>query len=89
MIAAAIIGGLAGLWFWTVLNDEDGIAGPLNRLLQKNKITNKWMKCPWCSGAWFSLAASIAIYHPSVAAAIVTGFAAATICAIIATYTGD
>lgn len=89
MIVSAIIGGLAGLWFWSVLNDDEGIAAPLNRWLQKRPLTNKWMRCPWCSGAWFSLAATIAIYHPSIIEAIVTGFAAATICALIAMYVGD
>lgn len=86
MITAAIIGGLAGLWFWTVLNDEDGIVGPLNRWLQKRPITNKWMSCPWCSGAWFSITASVLIYHPSIIDAIVTGVAAAAVCGLIAMY---
>lgn len=86
MITAAIIGGLAGLWLWTVLNDEDGILGFLNRLLQKWSVTDKWMSCPWCSGAWFSITASVLIYHPSIASAIVTGVAAAAICGLIAMY---
>lgn len=53
MISIALISGLAGLWVWTVLNDEDGIFGWFTRLTQKTTFTEKWLTCPWCSGAWF------------------------------------
>lgn len=89
MITAAIIGGLAGLWVWTVLNDEDGILGFLNQWLAKWSVTNKWMTCPWCSGAWFSITASVIIYHPTIPSAIVTGLAASAVCGLIAMYVGD
>lgn len=89
MITTAVIAGLAGLWLWTVLNDEDGILGPLNRLLQKNSITNKWMSCPWCSGAWFSITFSLFLFHPLTPAALIVALAASAICGVIASYIGE
>lgn len=86
MIAAALVAGLAAVWLWTVLNDEDGIARPVTLLLQKRPTTNKWMSCPWCSGAWFAIAGSVALYHPSVAATIVTALAAAAVTGLLGSY---
>lgn len=86
MIASAVIAGLAGFWLWTVLNDEDGIFGFLNGLLAKNHITKKWMECPWCSGAWFSIIGSFILFHPSVPAAIVVSLAASAVCGMLGSY---
>ena len=89
MITFALCAGLAGFWLWSVLNDEEGIARPLHRLLDKNAVTRKWMTCPLCSGAWFSGGASLAVYHPSWVYAIVCAIAAAGVTAVIAIFTGD
>ena len=51
MILVAILCGLVGFWFWAVLNDDTGIAAPVNHLLEKHRYTKKWMECPFCSGA--------------------------------------
>lgn len=86
MISAAVVSGLAGLWVWSVLNDEDGMFGFATRTLQKNKWTEKWLVCPWCSGAWFSGTASLIVFHPSIALAIVTALAAAAVCGLLGSY---
>lgn len=86
MITAALVGGLAGFWLWTVLNDEDGIFGPVTRLLHRTSVTRKWLVCPFCSGAWFSIAGSLVVYHGSVAPAIVTALAAAAVCGVLGSY---
>ena len=86
MIAAALVGGLAGFWLWTVLNDEDGIFGPVTRLLHRTSVTRKWLVCPWCSLAWFSIAGSLVIYHPSPAPALVTALAAAGLGGLLGSY---
>ena len=86
MIQAALVAGLAGVWLWAVLNDEDGLFAAVPRLLSRNHWTNKWLKCPWCSGAWFSMAASVAVYHPSVVLTIVTALAAAAVCGVVGSY---
>jgi hypothetical protein len=86
VIAAIVAGALCAVWIWTVLNDDTGIAKHLNRLLSRNSVTKKWMECPWCSGAWFALAATIPLYHPTIFAALVAGFAAAAITGLIGSY---
>lgn len=86
MIAVALIAGLAGLWVWTVLNDDEGILAPVHRLLDKNHVTRKWMTCPWCSGAWFSIAATVVLFHPSVLTTIVVALAASAICGMLGSY---
>lgn len=86
MIAAIVAGSLCAVWFWTVLNDDTGIAKPIYRLLEKHPWSAKWMECPWCSGAWFALAATIPLYHPTIFAALVAGFAAAAITGLIGSY---
>jgi len=57
MMEKAVAGGLAGLWAWTVLNDDEGILRKQHAWLLKYNDTRKWMQCPWCSGAWFAGAA--------------------------------
>ena len=89
MIAATLVGGLAGLWIWVVLNDEEGILSWLNRALAKHPVSLKWMTCPWCSGAWFAGAAAIAVYHPSIVAAVVVALAAAAVTVLIGSYLGE
>lgn len=86
VIAVALVAGLAGLWVWTVLNDEDGMFGVVTRLLHRTRWTKKWLVCPWCSGAWFSGAASLIVFHPSIAVAIVTALAAAGITGLLGSY---
>lgn len=86
MIAVALVAGLAGLWVWVVLNDEDGVVGPVARWLRETSWTRKWTTCPWCSGAWFSIAASLIVFHPSVAVAAVTALAAAAVCGLLGSY---
>ena len=86
MVVEALLAGMAGFWVWTVLNDEDGMFAPINRVLQKTRWTEKWLACPWCSGAWFSIAASLTLYHPSIAEAIVTALAAAAVCGLLGSY---
>lgn len=86
MIPVAVISGLAGLWVWTVLNDEDGMFGVVTRLLHRSHWTKKWLVCPWCSGAWFAGAGSLILFHPSVSAAAVTALAAAGITGLLGSY---
>lgn len=83
MIEVAIIAALFGTWFWSVLNDDEGIFSPVNALLQKNGYTNKFMRCPWCSGAWFSIAPSLVLFHEPLAPALITALAAAAITGIL------
>ena len=86
MITVALVAGLAGFWIWTVLNDDTGIAAPLTRLLRRSSVTEKWMECPWCSGAWFSSIASLSLLHSGVAPAIVTAIAASAVCGMLGSY---
>ena len=86
MITIAVICGLASVWLWTVLNDDKGILKHLTRLLRKNDITQKWMECPWCSGAWFAIIPSLILFHPSIVAAVVTALAASAIAGIVGSY---
>ena len=88
MIEVALLAGLAGLWVWAVLNDEDGFFKVVPHYLYRWHWSKKWLECPWCSGAWFSAAASIAVYHPSVVLTIVTALAAAAVCGVIGMYVG-
>lgn len=89
MISVAMISGLFGMWFWTVLNDDDGIFSPLNRLLQKNRYSNKFLRCPWCSGAWFAIIPSLILLHDPFDVALITAFAAAAITGLLGSYFGD
>ena len=89
MIEVAIIAGLFGVWVWTVLNDDEGIAKPVNALLQKNRYSNKFMRCPWCSGAWFAIIPSLILFHEPLTAALITAFAAAAITGLLGSYFGD
>lgn len=86
MIEVAIIAALFGTWFWSVLNDDEGIFAPVNRLLQKNRYSNKFMRCPWCSGAWFSIVPSLVMLHDPLDTAIITAFAAAAVTGLIGSY---
>ena len=89
MIEVAIVAGLFGFWFWTVLNDDEGIFSPLNRLLQKNRYSNKSLRCPWCSGAWFSIIPALVLFHDPLAPALITAFAAAAITGTLGSQFGD
>lgn len=86
MITVALISGFASFWLWTVLNDDEGIFAPVNRLLQKNDYTEKWMRCPWCSGAWFAMLASLLLFHVWVAPAVITAIAAAAVTGALGSY---
>jgi uncharacterized membrane protein YfbV (UPF0208 family) len=86
VITVAVICGLFSVWFHTVLNDDEGIFSPLNRLLRKNGYTEKFMECPWCSGAWFAIIPSLILFHDPLDAAIITAFAAAAIAGLIGMY---
>lgn len=86
VISAVVISGLASVWLWSVLNDEDGMFGFATRLLSRHRWTEKWLVCPWCSGAWFAIAGSLAVYHPSPAEAIVTALAAAGVSGVVGSY---
>lgn len=86
MIQVALICGLFGFWFWTVLNDEHGIAAPLNHLLERYRYTKKWMICPWCSGAWFAIIPSLLLFHDDLIPAVTTAFAAAAITGMLGSY---
>ena len=86
MISVAVIAGLASVWLWTVLNDDQGIAAPLTKLLRKNDITRKWMECPWCSGAWFALAGTVALYREDIVTLIVIWLAASAIAGMVGSY---
>lgn len=86
MIATAVVAGLASVWIWTVLNDDQGIAAPLTKLLRKNDFTQKWMECPWCSGAWFALAATVAVYRDDILSMIVVWLAASAIAGMVGSY---
>lgn len=90
MISVALVAGLAGLWLWEVLNDEEGILGWLHRPLMKTRWTAKWMRCPWCSGAWFAGAASLAMHHDTWPHDVVMALAAAAVTGVIgSTIDGD
>lgn len=89
MIPVAIISGLVGFWCWSVLNDDTGIAAPVGAVLQKNRYTLKFMKCPFCSGAWFAIIPSLILLHDSWDVALFTAFAAAGITALLGSYFGD
>lgn len=86
VISVALLAGLAGLWLWSVLNDDDGMFAPVPRVLTRWRWTKKWLRCPWCSGAWFSMTASLIVFHPSVAAAAVTALAAAAVTGLLGSY---
>lgn len=86
MIEVAVIAGLFSAWCWAVLNDDEGIAGPLHRLLEKNEFTKKWMTCPLCSGAWFAIIPSLVLFHDPLIPALIVAFAAAAVSAILTTY---
>lgn len=86
MIGVALISGLAGVWLWTVLNDETGIFSGVYARLDRLDITRKWIKCPWCSGAWFAIIASIAVFHPLDARTVVTALAAAGVTGLVGSY---
>jgi hypothetical protein len=86
MIEVAVVCGLFSLWFWTVLNDETGIAKPVHLLLLKTDVTKKWMICPWCSGAWFAIIPSLLLFHGDLIPAVVTAFAAAAIAGMLGSY---
>lgn len=89
MIEVALICGLVGFWFWSVLNDDTGIAAPVNRLLEKHRYTKKWMECPFCSGAWFAIIPSLILLHDPLDVALITAFAAAAVTATLGAYFGD
>lgn len=89
MIEAAVIAGLFGFWFWTVLNDDEGIFAPVNALLQRNRYSNKFLRCPWCSGAWFAIIPSLLLLHEPLDVALITAFAAAAITGTLGSYFGD
>ena len=89
MIEVAVVCGLLGFWFWAVLNDDTGIAKHPNHLLQKNSWTNKWMECPFCSGAWFAIIPSLILLHDPLDEAIITAFAAAAVTGVLGAYFGD
>jgi hypothetical protein len=86
MIEVAVIAGLFSVWFWTVLNDDTGIAKPVNHLLLKTDVTKKWMICPWCSGAWFAIIPSLILFHDPLGPALITAFAAAAIAGMLGSY---
>jgi len=86
VITVAVIAGLFGVWFHTVLNDDTGIAKPVNHLLARHPWTEKWMECPWCSGAWFSIIPSLLMFHDDLTSAVITAFAAAAITGIVGMY---
>lgn len=86
MISATLIAGLASVWVWTVLNDDQGIAAPLTKLLRKNDLTQKWMECPWCSGAWFALAGVVILWDGSTLSMIVVWLAASAIAGMVGSY---
>ena len=85
-LALAIVAGLAGFWLWTVLNDEDGLFGFVARAAARLEMTRKWLSCPWCSGAWFSIAFSLILFHPSWGDAVITSIAAAAVCGALGSY---
>ena len=89
MIEVAVISGLFSFWLWSVLNDETGIAKPVNHLLEKNPVTKKWMICPFCSGAWFAIIPSLILLHDPLDVALITAFAAAAIAGILGAYFGE
>lgn len=86
MIGVALVSGLASIWLWTVLNDSDGIFKRINIFFTRWAVTRKWMGCPWCSGAWFAIIASVSMYHPVDASTVVTAIAAAGITGLVGSY---
>lgn len=86
MIEIAIIAGLFGVWWHSNLNDEDGMFAPVPRLLYRHPWSKKWLMCPWCSGAWFSIIPSLLMFHDDLIPAVITAFAAAAITGFIGSY---
>lgn len=86
MITVAVIAGLFGVWWHSNFNDEDGMFAPVPRLLYKHPWSKKWLMCPWCSGAWFSIIPALILYHDNWTHAIITAFAAAAITGIVGSY---
>ena len=86
MIEVAVIAGLFGVWWHANLNDEDGMFAFVPRLLYRHPWSKKWLMCPWCSGAWFSIIPALILYHPDWSHAIITAFAAAAITGIVGSY---
>jgi hypothetical protein len=86
VITVAVIAGLFGVWWHANLNDEDGMFAPVPRLLYRHPWSEKWLMCPWCSGAWFSGGASLALFHEKLIPALITAFAAAAITGILGSY---
>ena len=86
MIEVAIIAALFAVWWHSNLNDEDGFFQIVPRTLYRYKWSEKWLKCPWCSGAWFSGFASLLMYHDDLIPAVFTAFAAAGLTGLIAMY---
>lgn len=84
----ALLAGLAGLWIWTVLNDDEGIARPATLSLRKTEVTRKWMECPWCSGAWFATIATLPTTIPAgdFFQAVVIALAAAAVTGLLGSY---
>lgn len=89
MIEVAVIAGLFGFWFWMVLNDDEGILAPVNAVLQRNRYSNKFLRCPWCSGAWFAIVPSLLLFHEPLTPALITAFAAAAVTGLLGSYFGD
>jgi len=86
VISVMIVSGMAGLWVWEVLNDDEGLFGFVPRIAHRWRWTRKLLTCAWCSGAWFSGAMSLTLYHPSPAAALITALASASVCGVIGSY---
>ena len=86
MIDKALTAGLAGVWLWAVLNDDEGVVGDLHNELAKRHNWNKWMKCPWCSGAWFAGSVVAVIGQGSLRDKLATSLAAAGITGIVGSY---
>lgn len=81
-----IVAGLAGFWVWTVLNDEDGVFGWFTRLCMKTSFTSQWLRCPWCSGAWFAGGFSLILFHPLSLDALIVALASAAITGALGSY---
>lgn len=81
--------GMAGFWIWVVLNDEDGLFGPVSRWAKKSPRREKWLSCPWCAGAWFSILATLAFLVDGVARIAVYALAAAALTGLLGSYFGE
>lgn len=91
-LAEVLIAALAALWGWMNLNDDTGIFGFIPRAAERvGGLREKGLKCPWCSGAWLAIAATLLLRSAGdpIGYTIVAAFAAAAVTGLLGSYFGE